>query len=49
MKANRLLAYGLLGVIGGLLLENKTLILKQLTKDKATKLKTKLNKATSGR
>lgn len=45
MKTSRLLTYGLVGIIGGLLIENKALILKQLTKDKARKVKTKVNKA----
>jgi hypothetical protein len=45
MKTSRLLTYGLVGIIGGLLIENKALILKQLSKDKARKVKTKINKA----
>ncbi len=45
MKTSRLLTYGLVGIIGGLLIENKALILKQLSKDKARKVKTKVNKA----
>lgn len=44
MKTSRLLTYGLVGIIGGLLIENKALILKQLSKDKARKVKTKVNK-----
>lgn len=48
MKTSRLLAYGALGIISGLLIENRALIFKQKTKDKANKLKQKINKATSG-
>lgn len=44
MKTSRLLTYGLVGIIGGLLIENKALILKQLSKDKARKVKAKANK-----
>jgi hypothetical protein len=49
MKTSRLLAYGIAGVIGGLLIENKALIWKQMAKDKTRKLKTKAQKGLSGK
>lgn len=48
MKLNKLLAYAVIGIIGGLLLENKALIIKQMARDKSLKLKTKLGKSVAG-
>ena len=45
MKASRLLAYGVIGIIGGLLMENCALVVKQDTKDKINSLKNKMRKA----
>ncbi len=39
MKISRLFAYAAAGMIIGLLIENKSIILKQKAKDKARKLK----------
>lgn len=44
MKTSRLLAYGVLGVIAGLLIENKALILKGRAKDTGRKLQKDLKK-----
>jgi len=44
MKASRLLAYGVIGIIGGLLMENCALVVKQDTKDKINSLKNKMRK-----
>ncbi len=44
MKASRLLVYGVIGIIGGLLVENCALVLKQDTKDKISSLKNKMRK-----
>lgn len=47
MKMGRLLAYGVAGIISGLLLENKALIFKQKAKTKAGKIKKQASKALS--
>ena len=44
MKASRLLAYGVIGIIGGLLVENCALVLKQDAKDKVNSVKKKMRK-----
>ena len=45
MKASRLLVYGVIGIIGGLLIENSALVLKQDAKDKINSVKKKMRKA----
>ncbi len=45
MKTTRLLAYAAAGIIGGLLIENASLIWKQKAEKTARKLKTKVKKA----
>jgi len=44
MKLTRLLAYGAAGIIAGLLIENKALIVKQYAGAKTRKLKKKAEK-----
>jgi hypothetical protein len=44
MKMSRLLAYGAAGIIAGLLIENKALIIKQCAEAKARMLKKKAGK-----
>jgi len=44
MKITRLLAYGAAGIITGLLIENKALIIKQCAEAKARMLKKKAGK-----
>lgn len=44
MKLSRLLAYGIAGIVAGLLIENKGLIYKANMKDGARKLEKKLKK-----
>ena len=45
MKASRLLAYGIAGIIGGLLIENSALIFRRNAENKVRKLKKKIHKA----
>ena len=47
MKISRLITYGAIGIIGGLLFENRYLIAKMDVKDEVRKLKKKLKKDTS--
>ena len=47
MKMSKLLAYGVAGIISGLIIENKALIFKQKAKTKAGKLKKQAVKAFS--
>ncbi|MCW3123074.1 MAG: hypothetical protein JWQ38_2566 [Flavipsychrobacter sp.] len=46
MKLSRLFAYGAAGIIAGLLIENKALIVKQCAEAKARLLKKKVQKLT---
>lgn len=47
MKFSRLLAYGVAGIIAGLLVENTALVYKGKAKDGARKLKKKVGKTLS--
>ena len=42
MKASRLLAYGAMGIIAGLLVENRALLTREQVKEKGRKLKDKI-------
>ena len=46
MKTSRLLVYGIVGIITGLLLENKFLVVKQDAREAKDKVKKKLGKLT---
>lgn len=46
MKTSRLLVYGLLGIVGGLLIENRALIFKHDARKTAGKIKKKLKAVT---
>ena len=48
MKISRLLAYGAVGIIAGLLIENKALIVKQYAGAKSRMLKKKAGKVLHG-
>jgi hypothetical protein len=47
MKTSRILAYGIAGIIAGLLIENKALIYKGKAKDGARKLQKDIKKKLS--
>lgn len=49
MKLSRLLAYGAAGMIVGLLIENKTIILTQIAEAKARMLKGKAQRLLDGK